>query len=186
MEYYFIFNFQGVTDNKQTESHFCLHVESLQPQSDQNRAGFLSSSAVQSSHSLNYPLITLHVPFDSSQAAAVPAKWTPMKKPFPCDVHLFALRALSHPTEYNVIGQRQTKPRREASMIMERAGVECQVQGATAMGCEPNASGQVRSFEFGTKFKKNICNQVLHDFLAMIRVFEFLACLSFFFNRGKL
>jgi len=132
---------QGVLDNKRTESHFRLHIESIsqQPNREENRAGFLSTSAIHSSHSLNYPIMTLYGQFDSSK---LPQSWSPLKKSLSCDTHLFAFRALSQPTSYTTQGGRQTKPMREASLILERHGVECLVNG-TVGGC----SGLVGQFQ---------------------------------------
>lgn len=72
---------QGDLDNKQTESHFRLLVETLQEQSSEkeenNRAGFLSASAIQSSHSLNYPLDLFHGKFEPS--SSIVRSWSPLK-----------------------------------------------------------------------------------------------------------
>jgi hypothetical protein len=67
--------------------------------------------------------------------------------PFSCDTHLFAFRTLSEPTIYTSNGKRSTRPRKEASLIVERNGIECQIDGE-AQGCEKQ-SGQVTIFRQG-------------------------------------
>ncbi|KAI6171072.1 Aman-2 [Aphelenchoides bicaudatus] len=144
---------QGVTDNHQTESHFRLHIEKRRPQStseDSNRAGFLSTSALQSSHELNYPLTVMNGHFDSTTLSAIPRSWSPLKKALPCDTHLFALRTLSEPTVYSSTGQRSTKAKFEASLILERQGVECLVEEGKLSGCDKETSGKFQLADYFT------------------------------------
>ncbi|KAI6170764.1 Glycoside hydrolase and Glycosyl hydrolases 38 domain containing protein [Aphelenchoides bicaudatus] len=139
---------QGVSDNKHTESHFRLLIESRQKASkidEQNRAGFLSALSIQSSHSLNYPVVTLYGKFEVE--TNTPTKWTALKRPFPCDLHLFALRTISEPTAYGAKSQRSTRPRDQASMILERQGVECLVN-SKVNGCEETSKEQIQLSDY--------------------------------------
>ncbi|KAI6171046.1 Alpha-mannosidase [Aphelenchoides bicaudatus] len=109
---------QGVTDNHETESHFRLIVEKIRPQLDvnANRIGYLSTKALQISNKLNYPLTVMHAHFDTETTDRTPQSWSPLKKPFPCDTHLFAFRTLSEPTVYSEHGKRSTEPKFKASL----------------------------------------------------------------------
>jgi alpha-mannosidase II len=144
---------QGVLDNKQTESRFRLQLEAIQrpPNWEQTRNGFLSASAIRWHHSLHYPLVILFGQLDSATSAEVPSSWSALKKPLPCDVHLFAIRTGSEPTVYSLEGKRSTSPKEEASMIFHRHGVECLAAIVEDKRCE-NTNGKVRFFCLSSMF----------------------------------
>lgn len=108
---------------------------------EDSRAGYLTSTAIQMSHSLNYPLIPLHGKLSSDTLKGMPDEWTALQKPFPCDIHLFALRTLSEPTQYTQEGGRSTKARSEAALILERSGAECSTSEVD--GCVDADEGRV-------------------------------------------
>ncbi|KAI6218579.1 Glycoside hydrolase and Glycosyl hydrolases 38 domain containing protein [Aphelenchoides besseyi] len=113
---------EGVTDNLRTESRFRLFIEPTRSAtSDSDRSMYLSLLAQQSSLALHYPIDV----FRTATTESIPSTWTPLKGPLPCDVHLFAFRTLSQPTEYSLMGERKTKPRAEATSIFQRYGADC-------------------------------------------------------------
>ncbi|KAI6243510.1 Alpha-mannosidase [Aphelenchoides fujianensis] len=140
---------EGVLDNKRTESRFRLLIEQIEAQADaeQNRGGFLTPLAHHHSQLLHHPVDVL---FGRVEAAAGSSKWSGLKRPLPCDVHLFALRTAAHPTEYSQEGRRHTRPKAEAMAIFQRYGVECKAQTVPTpelAACEPTA-GQLTLSDF--------------------------------------
>lgn len=117
---------------------------------ENNRAGFLSALAIQLSHSLNYPIHTLHAQFNDMSESKFQDSWTPLIKPFPCDIHFFALRTISSPTQYFGNGERVTRPSNKLSLIVERAGVEC-ATGKKVSGCNEQSNGKVSLMEIFNK-----------------------------------
>ncbi|KAI6186000.1 Glycoside hydrolase and Glycosyl hydrolases 38 domain containing protein [Aphelenchoides besseyi] len=113
---------EAVIDNLRTESRFRLLIEPTRSAtSDSDRSMYLSLLAQQSSLALHYPVDV----FRTAKTESIPNTWTPLKGPLPCDVHLFALRTLSHPTEYSSMGERKTKPKAEVTSIFQRYGADC-------------------------------------------------------------
>lgn len=100
-------------------------------------------------------MVTLHGHI-ATTTNKVPDSWTPLKQPFPCSIHLFALRTSSQPTEYPGEGKRTTKSKPEALMVLERTGVECLASGSKVEGCKGSGDGKVIFFGYpGLDFELN-------------------------------
>ncbi|EDO40866.1 predicted protein [Nematostella vectensis] len=149
---------QGVTDNKETPSHFRLVLERFQTPTQQNKRPDLAFPSLLthllSQHLLHPQFIFLAKPDAEDTATSLSPGFTGLQSPLPCDVSLLMLRS--------VLEGEEEKPSGEALMVLHRRGYECGLSSS----CIKDASGG--KLKLGELFKDLPMSQATRTSLSML------------------